>query len=216
MSKAKNVIGIYSVACVLIDRIRTGWKDWGVARERVESVAEHTFKEAILAIGIDSEFDYDIDIFKVVYMIVIHDIAEALIGDLTPFQISREEKKKLEHEAIRKIFKGLLKGEEIMALFLEFDAHETSEAKFAYMCDKLECDLQCKRYDMEHCVDLNNQENNKTFYNQRVQELLKDGNSWSDMWIKFDMERVPYDENFKEILQYAMEKGVSSDLVEAP
>ena len=167
----------------------------------------------MLAISIDSEYDYDIDIFKVVYMIVIHDIAEALIGDLTPFQISKEEKKKLEHEAIRKIFKGLLKGEEIIALFLEFDAHKTPEAKFAYMCDKLECDLQCKRYDMEHCVDLNNQEDNNSFYNERVQELLKEGNSWSDMWIKFDLERVPYDENFKEILQYAMENGVSSDLV---
>ena len=66
---------------------------------------------------------------------------------------------------------------------------------------------------MECCVDLNNQEDNKTFYNERVQELLKEGNSWSDMWIKFDLERVPYDENFKEILQYAMENGVSSELV---
>ena len=38
---------------------------------------------------------------------------------------------------------------QIEELFLEFDAHETKEAKFAYMCDKLECDLQCKLYDQE-------------------------------------------------------------------
>ena len=43
-------------------------------------------------------------------------------------------------------------------LFLEFDAHKTKEAKFAYQCDKLECDIQSKLYDQEGCVDLNQQE----------------------------------------------------------
>jgi 5'-deoxynucleotidase YfbR-like HD superfamily hydrolase len=68
---------------------------------------------------------------------------------LTEFQISREEKERIEHEAVHKILKDLVDGENIEKIFLEFDDHKTKEANFAYQCDKLECDLQCKLYDEE-------------------------------------------------------------------
>jgi 5'-deoxynucleotidase YfbR-like HD superfamily hydrolase len=68
---------------------------------------------------------------------------------LTEFQISREEKERIEHEAVHKILEDLVDGEEIEKIFLEFDEHKTKEANFAYQCDKLECDLQCKLYDEE-------------------------------------------------------------------
>lgn len=65
-------------------------------------------------------------------------------------------------------------------LYLEFDAHNTKEAIFAYQCDKLECDLQSKLYE-EDCVNLDKQEGNNTLKNKTVQELLKTGASWSTM-----------------------------------
>ena len=43
MSKAKNVIRYYVLCNKLKDVIRTGWKDWNVKRDRVESVAEHIY-----------------------------------------------------------------------------------------------------------------------------------------------------------------------------
>ena len=91
-------------------------------------------------------------------MLAIHELGEIVIGDLTQFEISKEEKEKKEHEAISKILSGLLDGEQIKQLFLEFDSHSTKEAMFAYQCDKLECDLQSKLYDEEvnskHLKDL--------------------------------------------------------------
>ena len=48
-----------------------------------------------------------------------------------------------------KILKDLVDGDQLEKLFLEFDSHKTKEANFAYQCDKLECDLQCKLYDEE-------------------------------------------------------------------
>lgn len=65
---------------------------------------------------------------------------------------------------------------------LEFVDRITNEAKFAYQCDKLKCDLQCRLYDEENCVDLNKQNSNSTFRDSRVQKLLKDKTSWSEMW----------------------------------
>jgi 5'-deoxynucleotidase YfbR-like HD superfamily hydrolase len=98
--------------------------------------------------------------------------------------------------------------QEIEKLFLEFDAHETKEALFAYQCDKLECDLQCKLYDQENCVDLNNQSTNKTFDNDSVQNLLKEGNSWSSMWLKFGQDIYPYDNNFLAVSNYVIKNGL--------
>ncbi len=203
MSKAENVIRYYVLCNKLKDVIRTGWKDWCVKRDRVESVAEHIYGVQMLAIAMKSEYEYDVDIQKVIFMLAIHELEEIYIGDLTQFQISKEEKERIGHEAISKLLLGLLDGEELKKIILEFDAKETKEAKFAFYCDKLECDLQSKLYDEENCVDLNNQEGNKTFNNPHVQELLKQENSWSGMWLMFGQGKYNYDEHFMEVSYYA-------------
>lgn len=208
MSKEKNVINYYVICNKLKNIIRTGWKDWNVQRERLESVAEHIYGVQMLAIAMKSEYKYDIDIMKVIFMLAIHELGEAVIGDLTQFQISREEKEKLEHEAVSKILNGILDGEVIEKLFLEFDAHVTPEAKFAYQCDKLECDLQSKLYDEEGLVDLENQKGNKTMNNPMVRELLDSGASWSTMWLKFGQKVYPYDENFMAVSEYAIYNSI--------
>ena len=48
----------------------------------------------MLALAMKSEYQYDIDIMKVLYMLAIHELGETIIGDLTQFQISKEEKEK--------------------------------------------------------------------------------------------------------------------------
>ena len=213
MSKEQNVINYYVICNRLKNVIRTGWKNWNVQRERIESVAEHIFGVQMLAIAMKSEYQYDVDIMKVIFMLAVHELGETVIGDLTQFQISKDEKEKLEHEAVNKILSGLLDGNQIEQFFLEFDSHNTKESIFAYQCDKLECDLQSKLYDEEGCVDLNNQEGNATMENARVQELLKTGASWSTMWLQFGQQVYPYDDNFKAVSNYAInnEIGESKD-----
>lgn len=206
--KEQNVVKYYVLCNRLKNVIRTGWKDWNVERDRIESVAEHIYGTQMLALAMKSEYQYDIDIMKVLFMLAIHEIGETVIGDLTQFQITREEKERIEHDAVNKILGSLIDGEEIEKIFYEFDYLVTKEARFAYQCDKLECDLQCKLYDEENCVDLNNQENNKTFKNELVQRLLKD-NSWSQMWLKFGQEKYRYDDNFKSVSDYALSNNIS-------
>ena len=208
MSKEENVINYYVLCNKLKNVIRTGWRDWNVERERIESVAEHVYGVQMLAIAMHSEYKYDLDIAKVIMMLAIHEIGEAVIGDITMFDMDKSKKEEIEHQAVHNILKDLLNGDEIERLFLEFDSHETKEAKFAYMCDKLECDLQAKLYDEENCVDVYNQENNSTFHNEKVQQLLNDNNSWSQMWLKFGQERYLYDENFKAISNYAIKNDI--------
>ena len=207
---AKSVIKYYVTCNVLKNTIRTGWEKWNVDRERLESVAEHVYGTQMLAIAMASEYKYDIDLKKVLFMLAIHELGETLIGDITPFQMDRTEKERIEHEAVHKVLSGLLKGEEIEKLFFEFDAHETPEALFAYQCDKLECDLQCWLYEYEDCADPGFYEYGKSLKNPRVNELLDMGLSWSQMWMEYSQQTYPYDKNFREVSDHAMTYTIES------
>lgn len=201
--REKSVVEYYVMCNKLKNIIRTGWKDWNVERDRIESVAEHVFGVQMLALAMYSQFEYDIDILKVILMLAVHELEEIKIGDLTCFQISKEEKEKLGHEAIEEVLKDLITKDKIKNLILEFDEGKTKEARFAYHCDKLECNLQCKIYDEENCVNLRNQNNNSTFFDEKVQRLLKEeNNSWSSMWFEFDRNKYEDDENFIKVLDY--------------
>lgn len=207
--KAEKVVDYYVICNKLKNIIRTGWTSWNVKRDRLESVAEHIYGVQMLALAMKLEYKYDIDIMKVIFMLAIHELGETVIGDLTQFQITKEEKEKIEREAVSKILSGLLDGNQIVNLFLEFDAGKTKEAKFAFQCDKLEADLQCKLYGEENCVDLNNQEGNKVMNHPIVKELLDSGYSWETMWLKFGQRVYAYDANFRAVSNYAIENDIS-------
>ena len=209
--KEQNVIEYYVLCNKLKNIIRTGWLDWKVKRKRIESVAEHIFGTQMLALAIYSEYKYEIDIKKVILMLALHELEEIKIGDLTPFQITKAEKKKIGKKAVEDIIKNLNIKEDIDKIIDEFDERITKEALFAHHIDKLECALQCKLYDEENCVDLNNQEGNTTYYDKEVQEYIKNGDSWSKMWLNFDKKRYNYDENFISILDYALENNIKNE-----
>ena len=208
MTNEKRVIDYYLLCNKLKNIIRTGWLDWNVKRSRIESIAEHIFGVQMLAIAMNSEYDYQIDLEKVILMIAVHELGEIIIGDLTSFQVSKEQKQKIEHEAVHKILSNLTTKDYIEELFLEFDDKKTNEAKFAYQCDKLECDIQCKIYDEENTVDLLDQKNNTTVSDEEVQELLKNGKSFSDMWITYDQKHCSYDDNFMSVSNYLLNNQI--------
>lgn len=208
MSKEKNVVNYYVICNELKYAIRAGWKDWHVKSDRLESVAEHIYGVQMLAIAMQSEYQYDIDINKVILMLAIHELGETIIGDITQFEITKEEKEKIERESVKDILKDLLDGNKIEELFLEFDQRKTKEAIFAYQCDKLECDLQCKIYGEENRVDLSNQEGNKAYNHPLVKSLLDENLTWEEMWLKFGQTVYPYDDNFRIVSDYALKNNI--------
>ena len=212
MSKEENVIRYYVLCNKLKNLIRTGWKDWNVKSNRLESVAEHIYGVQMLTIAMASEYNYDINLSRVIMMLAVHELEEIFIGDLTLFEISSEEKEKIGHEAIEKVLSSLANKDEIKSLIIEFDGRKTNESRFAYYCDKLECDIQSKIYDEKDCVDLNHQSNNKSFNDPEVQKLLNSGMSWSDMWLTFSQNRYNYDENFMSVSNYVKKHNITKNI----
>lgn len=211
-----DAIRFYLLATQLKYKIRSGWDEihWNVSKERLESIAEHVYCTCILALSIDSEFETNLDINKVVKMLVIHELGEVVIGDITPFDnITPEEKMKKEHEAIKEVLGDLIKKDEFYSLLLEFDEKKTKEAVFAHHCDKLEADIQAKVYQDMGCQNLlNEQENNVVFKSQRIQQMVKDGaKSAFDIWYEWDKSLYFDDEIFASILDYVKEINTQQD-----
>ncbi len=211
MSNEEKVIKFYVLCNKLKNTIRKGWLDWNVSRERIESIADHIYSTQMLAIGMCITYKYDIDLYKVAFMLAFHEIGEISIGDKNPFEMTKEEKERIEHEAVHKLLKEYDTEDNFLEnTFLEFDAHETKESKFAFLCDKLECDLQSKLYGEEGCVDLSRQDGNDIMKNPIVKKYLDEGCTWEEMWIKFGQEVYPYDDNFRKVSNYALTHKINN------
>lgn len=212
--KEKNVLKFYLLATTLKEKIRSGLLLWKVDKERLESVAEHIYGTCILAIGIDSEYDLDIDLNKVIRMLVLHELEEVIIGDLTPFDnVTREEKLKIGKEAVSKILKNLVKKEEYELLLDEFNAHITNESIFAYMCDKIECDIWMKLYEDLGYNNIN-EKDLKPLKNEKIKELMNNGsNTIADIFIEYDKDIYKDNKIFLSILDY-IKKNNLKELLE--
>ena len=206
-SKFQNAMRFYLAATKLKYKIRSGWDatHWNISKDRIESIAEHIYGTCILAISIASEFECNIDLNKVIKMLVIHELGEVIIGDITPFDnISKEEKMKTEHEAIRKVVGDLLAKDELISLLFEFDERKTKEAIFAYHCDKLEADIQSKVYqDMGCHHSLDEQGHNVVFKSTKVQQMLANGAQTAfDIWYEWDKNIYDDDVIFAQMLDF--------------
>jgi putative hydrolase of HD superfamily len=88
---------------------------------------------------------------KLMKVCMVHDLAESIVGDITPHDgVSKEDKRKLEETALRKIIEDIEYPEiaaEILELWLEYEEGESPEAHLAREFDKFEMILQALEYE---------------------------------------------------------------------
>lgn len=108
---------------------------------RKENDAEHAWHMAIMAILLSEYANAEIDVLKTVSMLLIHDIVEIDAGDTYAYdEAAKATQAEREERAAARIF-GLLpadQGEKLLALWREFEARQTPEAKFARTLDNLQ------------------------------------------------------------------------------
>lgn len=176
--KCKNVIEFFKHNMVLYEKKRSGWdsKHWDV-KGKVETVSDHVYSTMCLAYSINKNYNLDVNIDKVLKMLLVHEFGEILIGDITPFDnVTVIEKQSIEHIAFKNVVSMLSNRDELYSLMSEFDEHSTKESKFAYMCDKLEAQLQAKVYfDKGLFKELNEYTDNIVLTSPKIQELIKNG-----------------------------------------
>jgi len=186
---------------------RTGWKYWRVSRDkRIESIPEHIYGTQQLAIAIFSEFNLQIDIYKVITMLSLHETEEINIGDKTPFdRVSEQEKAEMGKKAVAKTFSILDKKDMFTQLVDEFNERQTPEAKFAYYCDKMECNLQAKKYSDDGRCSFENVSKN-IMEDERVKKIIAGGaKSVGDVFIDYDTYRFADSDIFFPMIHFLKE-----------
>ncbi len=123
---------------------RHSWTSSG----RHESVAEHSWRLALMAYLMKDAFP-DTDIDKVIRMCLIHDLGEAVTGDIPAFEKTRQDEE-TENDAVQGLFASLPEPYcgEIRALWAEMEERKTPEAKLYKALDKLEALIQHNEADL--------------------------------------------------------------------
>ena len=125
--------------------LRHSWLSDG----RHESVAEHTWRMSLMALLVAPHLDTELDVERLLKMVIVHDLVEAIAGDIPVFDLiadstARTLKHQREVDAMAEIVDMLpdINGEEINLLWSEFESSSTVEAKVAKALDKLEAQIQ--------------------------------------------------------------------------
>lgn len=206
--KFEKIAQFYALTHKLKNLLRSGWVQWDIKSERIESVAEHIYGTQMLAFAINSEFALGLDLEKVCLMLAFHELGETIVGDITILdEISKEEKCKKETEAVYQILKDLRDKEIIEKVFLEFEEQKTEEARFAKMIDKFECDLQCKYYEENLCNDISYP---RTGIDEQIrQQGMKAGDTTlAQIWLNYDKENCNYNQLFKDFVDYVLKNDI--------
>ncbi|CAK7338107.1 unnamed protein product [Dovyalis caffra] len=140
---------------------RAGWVKRDIRGP--ESISDHMYRMGLMALiapdipGIDRD--------KCIKMAIVHDIAEAIVGDITPSDgVPKAEKSRKEREALEhmcKLLGGESRAKEMSELWNEYEDNSTLEAKIVKDFDKkkqvtmeVEMILQALEYENEQGKDL--------------------------------------------------------------
>jgi putative hydrolases of HD superfamily len=127
---------------------RIGWKS-KVGIDHPESVADHSYGTAVMAMVLSDSNKLDTE--KIIKMALLHDLAESITGDFMPEEISKENKKIAEHDAMKEILSklpiNLAAG--YNRVWQEYIQAETKESILLHEIDKLEMAIQAAKYSSE-------------------------------------------------------------------
>ena len=145
---------------------RQGWKE-KLEIDNLESVADHSYSTTVMSMilsdieGLNTE--------KIVRMALLHDLAESVIGDITPDSIRKNEKISKENLAMKQILKNLPNkiAELYFEIWNEYQKNSTEEAILLHSIDKLEMAFQAKFYQDKGI----SKEKLQTFFNTANKEI---------------------------------------------
>lgn len=149
MSDAADALKYFMMVGKLKDIRRTGWVLRGVPDP--ERIAGHMYRMAIMAMMLGNSPDAGVDKDKCVKMALVHDLAECIVGDITPTcGVSQEEKFKREASAMKDLghLVDSVTENEFTGLWQEYEAQETPESQAVKDLDKFDMILQAHEYEV--------------------------------------------------------------------
>ncbi len=124
---------------------RTGWEQHDI--DDPESVAAHSWGVALLAVVLADEWDRSLDRQRALELAVVHDLGEAVAGDVPATAPESARRAAAERERATLAGFGEAFGVDLLARYDELQRNETPEARFVHELDKLEMLVQAVSYE---------------------------------------------------------------------
>ena len=142
---SRSLLQFFIMSGRLKAELRRGWVQ-KLGMEHPESVADHSFRTALLAMVISDL--RGLDTGKAMRLALLHDVPEAIVGDATPEERSGPRKTAAETKAMEEILSELPK--EIRAIYSsawrEYVEGKSEEARLVRQLDKIEMAIQAWEY----------------------------------------------------------------------
>lgn len=190
--RPKEMLEAMAVAARLKENTRHCW----IKENRKESVADHTFRIALMAMLLEQEPEFrDVDINKVIKMCLIHDLGEAFTGDIPTFEKSAADENREENLLAKWIHSfGAADAAVFGHLLLEMEALQTKEAKIYKALDKIEAVISHNESDIASWLPLE-YDLQKTYGQENMQcsgyfvELRKLVDEWTERKIQEEKDK---------------------------
>jgi putative hydrolase of HD superfamily len=172
----------WQYAAALKREPRKGWQKR--VEGRVESVADHSFAVALLALYEGERRGYDLE--KILKLTLIHDLEEAIIGDLTPRDKAYRGTSRVQTDrerAIRELLSKLPAKSRpaYLRLWIDLRERQSKEARLVHQLDKVEMAFQAKEYgkrtgqrEMRDFYDSASKETSDPILKKALASVLKD------------------------------------------
>ncbi len=126
---------------VELEKLKSIWRrSFVIGADRVENAAEHSWHLALMALVLAEHAAEPVDAARVMKLVLLHDIVEIDAGDTYAYDaVGQADQAEREAAAADRLF-GLLppdQAQEFRALWDEFEARATPEARFAHALDRL-------------------------------------------------------------------------------
>ncbi len=146
-SSKSGLLNLLYLGMQMKDLYRQGWLKVGVPEEKCESDADHCYSVVLLSFLLAMQLFPELDVNRVIKIAILHDLAEAVVGDFTPWdKITPKEKHEKERIAIKSILAPLNNSAELFNYWDEYDRASSPEARLVKQVDKLEIYLQASIY----------------------------------------------------------------------
>lgn len=211
----ESEVKLFMLFDILGDTVRSGMLQWKIERERLEDVKNHILDLILIAKILEKYIGEFVDMNKIIEYIIIHDLPEAITGDITKFEgVSDEEIDRVNNLAIEYIIKHFGHIMDFEKLFDSYENKVDLESKVVKMIDKVHSATTFIKYQAEKNIDMDKEGIMDSLrHHPFVEKKINEGCDLADIFYEFHIKAVSFSD--EEVTKYQITEDVAEKIVYA-
>ena len=206
-------VKLFMLFDILGDTVRSGMIQWKIERKRLEDIKNHILDLILIAKILERYISDYVDINKVIEYIIIHDLPEAITGDITKFEgVSDEEIDRVNNLAIEYIIENFSHIMNFKELFEKYESKADLESKVVKMIDKVHSASTFIKYQAEKDIDMNKDGIMDSLrHHPFVEKKINEGYDLADIFYEFHIKAVAFSDT--ELDKYSISRETADKIV---